>query len=56
MDFLKTLTAKERLKYDSWSKEDIYEAYVLEHKKSQELTKEIHRLNHILARIRHEAR
>ena len=46
------LTAKDRERFDSWSKEQIYEAYILEVQAKERLNIEVNRLGRKLAEIK----
>ena len=50
------MTSQDQEKYDSWTKRDIYEAYLLEVIARVKLEKENKILNRRLAEIRHDAR
>ena len=43
-------------KFDKWSKEDIYEAYLVENQARVALNKEVNRLSRKIAEIRHAAK
>ncbi len=47
---------KAQEKFDKWSKEDIYEAYLVEAESRAILNKEVNRLNRKIAEIRYAAR
>ncbi len=47
---------KAQAKFDKWSKEDIYEAYLVEAESRAILNKEVNRLNRKIAEIRYAAR
>lgn len=42
-------------RFDSYTKEQIYEAYLLEHKERKRLTKEVNKLRTRLAEIKYKA-
>ena len=47
---------KAQEKFDKWSKEDIYEAYLVEAESRAILNKKVNRLNRKIAEIRYAAR
>jgi len=49
-------TKHDERKYDNWTKDDIYKAYLLEYEARMTLSKEVNKLNRILAEIRYHAR
>ena len=52
--WITTLTVDERTRYDSYTKEQVYEAYVLECRRTKQLTKTFNELQRRLAKIRYE--
>jgi len=49
-------TKHDEWKYNNWTKDDIYKAYLLEYEARMMLSKELNRLNRKLAEIRYQAR
>ena len=49
------MTDKDKEKFDSWTKEQIYEAYLLEVEKSNKINKELNVANRLIAEIKFKA-
>jgi len=49
------MTDADEAKYNEWTKEDIYKAYLIEVEAKQLLIKEVNKLNRRLAEIRYKA-
>lgn len=50
--FIDTLTIDERTKYDTYTKEQVYEAFVLEEQAKNKALKDYNRLKQVIAKIR----
>ena len=50
---LKFKSKHDEWKFNNWTKEDIYEAYLSEHETRMTLTKELNKLHRKLAEVRH---
>jgi len=51
-----SMTKEEREVFDKWTKEQIYEAYMLEVRHSKQLNKEVNRLTQKIAEVRFSVR
>ena len=51
---VETMTIEERTKYDTYTKAQVYEAYMLEIIKVESLERDLKRMNQHMAKIRYE--